>query len=70
MHSLSRGPLPMGPDTIQMLRQLSLFQPVTFHSLSETLSHSACIITGGSERAVTLADALHKAVGALDMVRD
>ncbi|XP_034729459.1 D-ribitol-5-phosphate cytidylyltransferase isoform X2 [Etheostoma cragini] len=33
--------------------------------VKETLSRSACLITGGSEQAVTLADALQKAVGAL-----
>lgn len=38
-------------------------------SLSETLSRSACVITGGLAEAVNLADALRKAVGALDMVR-
>ena len=38
-------------------------------SLSETLSQSACIITGGSAHAATLADGLQKAAGALHMVR-
>ncbi|XP_039662385.1 D-ribitol-5-phosphate cytidylyltransferase isoform X3 [Perca fluviatilis] len=38
--------------------------------IKETLSRSACVITGGSEQAVTLADALQKAVGALDMELD
>lgn len=38
-------------------------------SLSDTLSRSACIITGGSAHAATLADALQKPLGALDMVR-
>ncbi|XP_031135395.1 D-ribitol-5-phosphate cytidylyltransferase isoform X2 [Sander lucioperca] len=38
--------------------------------IKETLSRSACVITGGSEQAVTLADALQKAVGALDMKLD
>lgn len=38
-------------------------------SLSENLSRSACVITGGLAEAVNLADALRKAVGALDMVR-
>ncbi|KAG8009798.1 D-ribitol-5-phosphate cytidylyltransferase, partial [Nibea albiflora] len=36
--------------------------------IKETLSRSACVITGGSAQAVTLADALQKAVGALDTV--
>ncbi|XP_078108291.1 D-ribitol-5-phosphate cytidylyltransferase isoform X2 [Sander vitreus] len=36
--------------------------------IKETLSRSACVITGGSEQAVTLADALQKAFGALDML--
>uniref|UniRef100_UPI0037E93228 D-ribitol-5-phosphate cytidylyltransferase n=1 Tax=Semicossyphus pulcher TaxID=241346 RepID=UPI0037E93228 len=35
--------------------------------IKDTLSRSACVITGGSAQAVTLADALQKAVGALDM---
>ncbi|XP_078108292.1 D-ribitol-5-phosphate cytidylyltransferase isoform X3 [Sander vitreus] len=38
--------------------------------IKETLSRSACVITGGSEQAVTLADALQKAFGALDMELD
>ncbi|XP_037640257.1 D-ribitol-5-phosphate cytidylyltransferase isoform X2 [Sebastes umbrosus] len=38
--------------------------------IKETLSRSACVITGGSAQAVTLADALQKAVGALDMELD
>ncbi|KAF3692351.1 D-ribitol-5-phosphate cytidylyltransferase [Channa argus] len=38
--------------------------------IKETLSQSACIITGGSAQAVTLADALQKAVGALDTELD
>lgn len=38
-------------------------------SLSETLSRSACVITGGLAEAVNLADALRKGVSALDMVR-
>ncbi|XP_023155504.2 D-ribitol-5-phosphate cytidylyltransferase [Amphiprion ocellaris] len=38
--------------------------------VKETLSRSACIITGGSTQAVTLADALQKAVGALDVELD
>ncbi|XP_071325895.1 D-ribitol-5-phosphate cytidylyltransferase [Trachinotus anak] len=38
--------------------------------IKETLSRSACIITGGSAQAVTLADALQKAAGALDMELD
>lgn len=46
-----------------------IFQPVTCLSVSDTLSRSACVITGGSAQALTLADALQKAVGALDMVR-
>ncbi|XP_022053075.2 D-ribitol-5-phosphate cytidylyltransferase isoform X2 [Acanthochromis polyacanthus] len=37
--------------------------------IKETLSRSACIITGGSTQAATLAVALQKAVSALDMVR-
>lgn len=35
--------------------------------IKETLSRSACLITGGSEAGVTLANFLHKAFGALDM---
>ncbi|XP_028985524.1 D-ribitol-5-phosphate cytidylyltransferase [Betta splendens] len=35
--------------------------------IKDTLSRSACVITGGSEPAAILADALHKAVGPLDM---
>ncbi|XP_023249152.1 D-ribitol-5-phosphate cytidylyltransferase [Seriola lalandi dorsalis] len=38
--------------------------------IKETLSRSACVITGGSAGAVTLADALQKAAGALDMELD
>ncbi|XP_051263608.1 D-ribitol-5-phosphate cytidylyltransferase [Dicentrarchus labrax] len=38
--------------------------------IKETLSQSACAVTGGSTQAVTLADALQKAVGALDMELD
>ncbi|XP_039974888.1 D-ribitol-5-phosphate cytidylyltransferase isoform X2 [Xiphias gladius] len=38
--------------------------------IKETLSQSACVITGGSAEAVTLADALQKAAGALDMELD
>lgn len=37
--------------------------------IKETLSRSACIITGGSVQAADLAKVLQKAVGALDMVR-
>lgn len=47
----------------------AIFQPVTRLSVSDTLSRSACVITGGSAQALTLADALQKAVGALDTVR-
>lgn len=36
--------------------------------VSESLSHSACLGTGGSAAAIVLADALHKEVGSLDMV--
>ncbi|KAF3839617.1 hypothetical protein F7725_018334 [Dissostichus mawsoni] len=35
--------------------------------IKDTLSRSACVITGGSAQAVTLAGALQKAVGALNM---
>ncbi|XP_041649783.1 D-ribitol-5-phosphate cytidylyltransferase [Cheilinus undulatus] len=35
--------------------------------IKDTLSQSACIVTGRSAQAVTLADALQKAVGALNM---
>ncbi|XP_029306995.1 D-ribitol-5-phosphate cytidylyltransferase [Cottoperca gobio] len=38
--------------------------------IKETLSRSACVITGGSAQAVTLANALQKAVAALDMELD
>lgn len=38
--------------------------------IKETLSRSACVITGGWAEAVNLADALQKAVGALDMELD
>ncbi|XP_018531642.1 D-ribitol-5-phosphate cytidylyltransferase isoform X1 [Lates calcarifer] len=38
--------------------------------IKETLSRSACVITGGSAQAVTLADAFQKAAGALDMELD
>uniref|UniRef100_A0A8D3AXK0 D-ribitol-5-phosphate cytidylyltransferase n=1 Tax=Scophthalmus maximus TaxID=52904 RepID=A0A8D3AXK0_SCOMX len=38
--------------------------------IKETLSRSACVITGGSEQAVPLADAIQKAAGALDMALD
>nr|XP_046255864.1 D-ribitol-5-phosphate cytidylyltransferase isoform X2 [Scatophagus argus] len=38
--------------------------------IKETLSRSACVITGGCAQAGTLADALQKAVGALDMELD
>ncbi|XP_026172542.1 D-ribitol-5-phosphate cytidylyltransferase isoform X5 [Mastacembelus armatus] len=38
--------------------------------IKETLSRSACIVTGGSAQAAALADALQKAVGALDMELD
>lgn len=38
---------------------------VTRVCLADALSQSACVITGGSARAATLADALQKAVGAL-----
>ncbi|XP_072249764.1 D-ribitol-5-phosphate cytidylyltransferase [Leuresthes tenuis] len=38
--------------------------------IKETLSQSACLITGGLLPAVTLADALQKAAGALDMELD
>ncbi|XP_005947219.2 D-ribitol-5-phosphate cytidylyltransferase isoform X1 [Haplochromis burtoni] len=38
--------------------------------IKETLSRSACVITGGLAEAVNLADALRKAVGALDMELD
>lgn len=38
--------------------------------IKETLSRSVCVITGGSAHAVTLAGALQKAVGALDMELD
>ncbi|XP_022053074.2 D-ribitol-5-phosphate cytidylyltransferase isoform X1 [Acanthochromis polyacanthus] len=38
--------------------------------IKETLSRSACIITGGSTQAATLAVALQKAVSALDMELD
>ncbi|KAE8289225.1 D-ribitol-5-phosphate cytidylyltransferase [Larimichthys crocea] len=38
--------------------------------IKETLSGTACVITGGSAQAVTLADALQKAVGALDTELD
>ncbi|XP_032374839.1 D-ribitol-5-phosphate cytidylyltransferase isoform X1 [Etheostoma spectabile] len=38
--------------------------------IKETLSRSACVVTGGSEQAVTLADALQKAVGALNVELD
>ncbi|XP_035527693.1 D-ribitol-5-phosphate cytidylyltransferase isoform X3 [Morone saxatilis] len=38
--------------------------------IKETLSQSACAVTGGSTQAVTLADALQKAVGALEMELD
>ncbi|XP_018531643.1 D-ribitol-5-phosphate cytidylyltransferase isoform X2 [Lates calcarifer] len=37
--------------------------------IKETLSRSACVITGGSAQAVTLADAFQKAAGALDMCK-
>lgn len=47
----------------------AIFQPVTRLSVSDTLSQSACVITGGSAQALSLADALQKAVGALDTVR-
>ncbi|KAI3360753.1 hypothetical protein L3Q82_012990 [Scortum barcoo] len=36
--------------------------------IKETLSRSACVITGGSAQAVTLADALLKVAAALDMI--
>ncbi|XP_034030222.1 D-ribitol-5-phosphate cytidylyltransferase isoform X2 [Thalassophryne amazonica] len=38
--------------------------------VKDALSRSACIITGGSTRASVLADALQKALGALDMKLD
>ncbi|XP_070821713.1 D-ribitol-5-phosphate cytidylyltransferase [Chaetodon trifascialis] len=38
--------------------------------IKETLSRSACVLTGGSAPAVALADALQKAIGALDMELD
>nr|XP_033496653.1 D-ribitol-5-phosphate cytidylyltransferase [Epinephelus lanceolatus] len=38
--------------------------------IKDTLSRSACVITGESAQAVTLAGALQKAVGALDMELD
>ncbi|XP_041798451.1 D-ribitol-5-phosphate cytidylyltransferase isoform X1 [Chelmon rostratus] len=38
--------------------------------IKETLSRSACVLTGGSARALALADALQKAVGALGMELD
>lgn len=38
--------------------------------IKETLSRSACVITGGLAEAVNLADALRKAVSALDMELD
>lgn len=38
--------------------------------IKETLSRSACVVTGGSPHAATLADALQKAAGALDMELD
>nr|XP_019958966.1 PREDICTED: isoprenoid synthase domain-containing protein [Paralichthys olivaceus] len=38
--------------------------------IKESLSRSACVITGGSAAAVTLADALQKAAAALDMELD
>lgn len=38
--------------------------------IKESLSQSACLITGGSAPAVRLGDALQKAVGALDMELD
>uniref|UniRef100_UPI003AAC4BED D-ribitol-5-phosphate cytidylyltransferase n=1 Tax=Centroberyx gerrardi TaxID=166262 RepID=UPI003AAC4BED len=38
--------------------------------IKETLSRSACVITGGSAQAAALADAVQKAMGALDMELD
>ncbi|XP_040900645.1 D-ribitol-5-phosphate cytidylyltransferase [Toxotes jaculatrix] len=38
--------------------------------IKETLSRSACVVTGGSAQAVKLADALQKAAGALDLELD
>ncbi|XP_069576802.1 D-ribitol-5-phosphate cytidylyltransferase isoform X1 [Brachyistius frenatus] len=38
--------------------------------IKETLSRSACVVTGGSTEAVSLAEALRKAVGALEMELD
>ncbi|CAK6958989.1 D-ribitol-5-phosphate cytidylyltransferase isoform X1 [Scomber scombrus] len=38
--------------------------------IKEALSRTACVITGGSAQAVTLAEALQKAVGALEMELD
>ncbi|XP_063734631.1 D-ribitol-5-phosphate cytidylyltransferase isoform X2 [Eleginops maclovinus] len=38
--------------------------------IKDTLSRSACVITGGSAQAVTLADALQKAVAALNVELD
>lgn len=38
--------------------------------IKEALSRTACVLTGGSAQAVTLADALQKAVGALEMELD
>lgn len=35
--------------------------------VKESLSHSACVVTGGSAAAIVLADALQKAAGPLDM---
>lgn len=37
-------------------------------SFSETLSQSACVVTGGSAQATELANALQRSMSALDMV--
>ncbi|XP_035020512.2 D-ribitol-5-phosphate cytidylyltransferase isoform X3 [Hippoglossus stenolepis] len=79
-HSLERGKyraseMPQG-FTYNVIHQA--YQRVTYKRdlaaaesiIKESLSGSACVITGGSAGAVTLADALQKAAAALDLELD
>ncbi|XP_010786841.1 D-ribitol-5-phosphate cytidylyltransferase [Notothenia coriiceps] len=62
----TKAKLIQGPPTLWKVtykRDLAAAESI----IKDTLSRSACVITGGSAQAVTLAGALQKAVGALNM---
>ncbi|XP_033983135.1 D-ribitol-5-phosphate cytidylyltransferase isoform X2 [Trematomus bernacchii] len=65
-YSGTNAKLIQGPPTLWKVtykRDLAAAESI----IKDTLSRSACVITGGSAQAVTLAGALQKAVGALNM---